>query len=134
MSGNRGFTLIEILTVLGILGLVIGTALFVKISTGRVEKDTGAEQAFFERRAMLMNRLKRDLRSSIAVEGGPPGPYRVKIIVAGADGLPMIEEVEYALSPDGKRVQRTAGRKVDTYDFSEFLGPRRFVFRLGVGE
>ena len=116
--------------VLLVIGLVIGTTLAVHLSSGRAETITAREQEFLERRMSLMMRLKRDLRSGAGIREPASGQYVIQVLVSGPAGVPTTEEVWYRRSENGKIVRRFSGKKVDTYDFTEFLGDTPLVFRI----
>ncbi len=129
---RRGASALEVLVVLGIVGVALAVVYLVYGGTTSVDREDAASQEYFNTYSRLEARLKQDLRSSTELAGDAVNGYRLQVVVApdkrGSE--PVLQTVTWRLSSDGTKVVRTAGSQVTNFDFKGLLGGKRFVLHI----
>ncbi len=127
---RRGATLIEILVVCGIVVMALGTWIYFRISAGAIDKNSALDQDYYYKKASLMAKLRHDIRSSVKIRESQPGNYSLQTVALDENGIPRYEEVSYQVLDQGKKIRRITVKNSETFDFSDFLGGKSFVFKI----
>ncbi len=127
---RKGSTLIEMLVVCGIVVAALGTWIFFRVSAGAADKDVAQDQEYYNRKASLMGKLRHDIRSSVKIREVQPGNYSLQTVSMDENGIPRFEEVSYQVMDQGKKILRLSEKKSETFDFSDYLGGKKFVFKI----
>ena len=132
---RRGFTLLEILIVSGLVVTVVSCLFLLYLSYGRTSGEQTKEQEYYQKMAQLEARLKQDLRSAVALKREVDGVYTLETIRLSQAGTPEKKVVVYWVDEEGYGVERfdaeSGERRV--WDFSGVLEEgKRFVFEIEI--
>lgn len=124
MPGSiRGFTMIEIIVVLGILVLVAGAYFYTFKQQGRLSANDQEIAAYYMEAAIFMDAFYADTRMARRIE--PTADGCIMEIRKGGG----LEQVSYTLRGDS--IERLAGGKTKIYSFGKPLRPNaRTLFRV----
>ncbi len=127
MSARRGFTLIETIFVMAVVSIIL--VVMIQMLTG-VQKNVGRSEAtldFLRRAAILLDRVRTDIRS--AGRGDSVRPGKTAVITREAPGKsdkPVDQTVTYEFNEEGRYVTRTVkggkGEGVDKFGLDGKIG------------
>ncbi len=117
---RKAFTLIESLVVLAIFSAAISLLYFQWISSRKSGKKLTRAQRYYNTRALLQARLRRDMRSAVGLEEMGNSEYRVTVLSKQEDGNLVYEDIHYR-RPSDKVVLREDTKKSRTYDFTDLI-------------
>lgn len=130
MSIKKGFTLIEMMVVIGIVLISIAIWIYVLRNTSGVNQTPTVDQEYYFAYSRLLARLKVDLRSATDWQKVDEETYSMRVLADPKDGFPVEKEIVYKLTGNGKIVERNDGKSSVMFDFSSFKGGNTFVFHL----
>jgi len=130
LSSKKAFTLVEIVVALALVcgAVVLWTYI---LSAGRnSSNELDEDQAYNSLRASLIQTLKRDVRSSVAIKETSPSSWEIETIEFDDTGLPGKKLLTYEIDTNCTKVSITEGGKVKTYDFSKILKGKKLNFKI----
>ncbi len=130
MLSNRAYSLVEIVVVSSIFIIVFTIMLAWNSNSSSIDKEDTAEQEYYNTLALLDLRLKKDIRSSFTIIKKNETHYLLEIPTINNQGLWDMEHVEYKLIDKDRKVVRISNRGDKKYDFSNYLGKKKFIFRI----
>jgi len=135
MSNSRasgsGFTLIEVIMTAGIVLMFLSAAIFYFVNARSSDAATEKESEYYRLYSTLEMKLKKDLRSCQSISAGAPGEYKMVVVSgSGGDGVPSVREVIYRSGASGAVVERIVEGKVEKFDFTQYTGKDKFVFKI----
>lgn len=130
MSDKKAFTLIEIVVTLALVCSAIILWTYV-LSVGRGQnEDLDDDQVYNNLRASLIQTLKRDVRSSLAIREINPGSWEIDTVEFDKDGLPHKKLVKYAIDAKCSKISISESGGVKTYDFAKVLNGKKLNFKI----
>ncbi len=130
MRINRAYTLVEIVVVSSIFILLFTILLAWNTNSSSIDKEDTAEQEYYNTLAFLELRLKKDIRSSFTITKQNEKHYIFDIPSINNQGLWDMERIDYKLIDKDRKVVRISNRGDKNYDFSKYLGKKRFILRI----
>lgn len=127
---KTGYTLIEMVVVGALISTVLGSWLFVSISSKKTDKKLEQKQEYYRLLATLQSTLKRDIRSALNIRVHDNGNYLIDVIRDLSEEGPVVASVIYRKEKEGRVIHRMEDTKKQTYDFSSFPDNDQFAFEL----
>lgn len=122
---NKGYSLVEVLVITGIISLVIVTMIYQYNSSANTNKKISSSQLLEQRQTLLLERLKRDIRSAKKMEK-TANTYIFHIMADNKTSDTELEKVEWSIEDNGKSIVRN-GEMRKKYDFKEFISNNKKV-------
>ncbi|MFC1744950.1 prepilin-type N-terminal cleavage/methylation domain-containing protein [Candidatus Riflebacteria bacterium] len=114
---KKSFTLIELLIVVGIIGVVITITLFYYFNSRKTKDKISKAQKLALVETLMFARLRKDIRSTISLKKNKRS-YTLQIYSESKKGTTEIETVVWKVSSDKKKIFRQ-GKQRKVYDFSK---------------
>ncbi|MEW6710559.1 MAG: type II secretion system protein [Candidatus Riflebacteria bacterium] len=125
---KKAWTLIEMLVVLGIVGLVFAAMLVMRGSSASADKDVSGLEEYYNLKSRLDSQLMQDIRNARDIKKISDEHYRLIVLNYEESSGKIIEKsVEYELTGSKKRKieRREPGRAAQIFDFTRFAPDRR---------
>lgn len=113
-----------------LISIVLGSWLFVSISSKKTDKKLEQKQEYYRLLATLQSTLKRDIRSALNIKIQDEKNYIIDVIRSLSEEGPVVASVIYRKEKGGKVIHRMEDAKKQTYDFSSFPDNWQFTFEL----
>ncbi|MFZ5949428.1 MAG: type II secretion system protein [Candidatus Rifleibacteriota bacterium] len=125
---KKAWTLVEMLVVLGIVGLVFAAVLVMRGSSASADKDVSGLEEYYNLKSRLDSQLAQDIRNAREIKKISDEHYRFIVLnFDESSGKINEKNVEYELTGSKKRKieRREPGRAAQIFDFTRFAPDRR---------